>query len=82
MITLSYILRKFTGGYKLHKSQQKINHLMYMDGIKIKKELLALKQVVRVYSEDIWMEYGIEKCTKLIMKSGKRQMAERIELPN
>ena len=28
------------------------------------------------------MEYSIEKCVILIMKSGKRQMKEGIELPN
>ena len=28
------------------------------------------------------MEFGIEKCVKLIMKSGKIQTTEGIELPN
>ena len=28
------------------------------------------------------MEFGIDKCTLLIMKSGKRQMTEVTELPN
>ena len=28
------------------------------------------------------MEFGIEKCATLIMKSGKRHMTERVELPN
>ena len=28
------------------------------------------------------MEFGINKCAMLIMKSGKRQMTEGIELPN
>ena len=28
------------------------------------------------------MEFGIEKCAMLVMKSGKRHMIERIELPN
>ena len=31
---------------------------------------------------DIGMEFGREKCTILIMKSGKRQIMEGIELPN
>ena len=29
------ILRKCTGGYKLNKSQENVNHLMYMDDIKL-----------------------------------------------
>ena len=35
MMPINYILRKCTVGYKLHKSQGKINHLMYMDDIKL-----------------------------------------------
>ena len=35
-----------------------------------------------IYNEDIRMEFSIEKCAMLIMKSGKRQMTEGIELPN
>ena len=35
MIPLNHILRKYTAGYKLSRSQEKINHLMYMDGIKL-----------------------------------------------
>ena len=28
------------------------------------------------------MEFGIEKCTVLVIKSGKRHMMEGVELPN
>ena len=28
------------------------------------------------------MEFGIEKCAMLVMKSGKRHMTDGIELPN
>ena len=48
---------------------------MYMDNIKIfiknKKELETLTQTVRIYSQDIGMEFGIEKCLILVMKSDK-----------
>ena len=33
MMPLNHILKKCTRGYKLIKSQEKINHLMYMDDI-------------------------------------------------
>ena len=36
----------------------------------------------RINSEDRGMEFGIEKCPRLIMRSGKRQMMERRELSN
>ena len=35
MIPLSHVLRKFAAGYKLSKTREKINHLMYMDDIKL-----------------------------------------------
>ena len=41
-----------------------------------------LIQAVMIYSKNIGMEFGIEKCVMLIMKSGKRQMKKGIEQPN
>ena len=35
MMPLNHILRKYADGYKLSRSQEKINHLMYMDDIKL-----------------------------------------------
>ena len=81
MIPLNHILRKCTGGYNLHELQEKINPLMYIDDIKLfvkkEKELETLIQAVRIYSDDIRMEFGTE-----IMKNRKRQMMEEIELRN
>ena len=52
MMPLNHILKKCTGGYKLHKSQEKINHLMNMDDIKLfaknKEELETFIQAVRI----------------------------------
>ena len=80
MMPLNHILRKCTAGYKLSRSQEKVNHLMYMDDIKLfaknEKELETLIHTVRIYSRDIGMEFGIEKCAMLVMKSGKRQLME------
>ena len=36
---------------------------------------------VRIYSQDIGMEFGIKKCAMLIMKSSKRHRTDRMELP-
>ena len=61
---LNYILRKCTAGYKLSRSQEKINHLTYIDDIKLfakkEKELETLIHTVTIYSQDIGMEFGIE----------------------
>ena len=49
--------------------------------VKNEKTLETLIQTVKIYSDDIGMEFGIEKCSMLIMKSGKRQMTKGIEQP-
>ena len=86
MMPLNHILRKCTAGYKLSRLQEKVNHLMYMDDIKLfaknEKEQETLIHPVRIYSRDIGMECGIEKCAMLVMKSGKRQLTDGMELPN
>ena len=60
------------------------NHLM--DDIKLfakdEKELETLIDVVRIYSQDIGMEFGLDKCAILIKKSHKRHLADGMELPN
>ena len=49
---------------------------------KTKKELETLIQTVRIYSQDIGLEFGIEKCAMLVMKSGKQHITEDVKLPN
>ena len=86
MMPLNHILRNCSVGYKLSKSQEKINHMIYMDDIKLftkdEKELETLIQTVRIYSQDIGMEFGVEKCAMLVRKNRKRHMTEGVELPN
>ena len=83
---LNHILRKCTAGYKLSRSQEKINHLMYMDDVKLfaknEKELETLIHAIRIYSQDLGMEFDIEKCAMLVMKSGKRHLTDGMELPS
>ena len=59
---------------------------MYMDDIKLfaknERELETLIKALRIYSQDIGMEFGIEKCAMLIMKSNKRHMTEGIPRKN
>ena len=81
MKPLNHILKKCTSSNKLTKSQEKINHLMYIDDIKLftkksEKEVETLIHAIRANSQKI------EKCAMLIMRSRKRQMTEGIELPN
>ena len=59
---------------------------MYMDDMKLfskyDKELETLIYADRIYSQDIGMEFSIEKCAVLVMKSGKRHLTDGMELPN
>ena len=54
MMPLNHVLKKYTPGYKLTKSQEKIYHQMYMDDIKLlaknEKELETLIHAVRIYN--------------------------------
>ena len=85
-ISLSLILRKTKAAYEFSQSQEKINHLLFMDDFKlysqIEKELDLLVQRVRVFSNDIGMEFGIEKCAMLAMEKGKIVESVGIELPD
>ena len=46
-----------------------------MDGLKLyscnNKELDSLVQTIHVFNEDIRMEFGIEKCTMLVIEKGE-----------
>ena len=67
MIPLTHVLRKIQSDYEFTKSKEKINH---MDDLKLyaknEKELDSLVQTVRVFSNDIGMQFGLDKCAVLI----------------
>ena len=68
------------------KAKRRINHLLFVDNLKlysrIEKGLDSLVQIVRVLSEDIGMEFGIEKCAMLLMEKGKIVKSVGIQLPD
>ena len=80
------ILRKAKTAYEFSESKEKINHLLFMDDLKlcsrIEKVLDSLVQTVGVFSEDIRMEFDIEKCAKLAMEREKIVKSVDIELPD
>ena len=85
LIPLSFILRKAKVAYEFSESKE-INHLLFMDDLKLysrsEKGLDSLVQTVRVFSEDIGMEFGIEKCAMLVIEKGKIVKSVGIELPD
>ena len=86
LIPLSLILRKAKAAYEFSESKEKINHLLFMDDLKLysrsEKVLDSLVQTARVFSEDIGMEFGIEKRAMLVMEKGKIVKSVSIELPD
>ena len=65
MMPVSQLFRKCIDGYKLHKSQEKNNHLMYMADIKQltknEKVLETLIQTARINHQVIGLESGLSK---------------------
>ena len=62
-------------GYEEHTTKTEISHLLYMDDLKLiaksKEELKKEIQIVKAFSDDILMEFGLEKCAKIAFKRGK-----------
>ena len=86
LIPLSLILRKAKAAYEFSESKEKIDHLLFMDNLKLysrsEKRFDSLVQTARVFSEDLGMEFVIEKCAVLVMEKGKIVKSVGIELPN
>ena len=82
LIPLTSVLRKVKAGCNFVSNKEKINHLLFMDDPKVyannEKDLESLIQTVRIFSEDIGMEFGLSKCAILIMKRGKAVKAEGV----
>ena len=86
LIPLSFILKKAKAVYEFLENKDKINHLLFMDDLKLysrsEKGLDSLVQTVRVFSEDIGMEFGMEKCAMLVKEKGKIVKSVDTELPD
>ena len=85
MIPLSLILRKVTAGYEFKGKRAKINHLLFMDDLKLfgktQDQIDSLIKTVHLFNSDIGMEFGIDKCGVVIMKRGKLVECNGVELP-
>jgi hypothetical protein len=62
-------------GYEEHTTKTKISHLLYMDDLKLiaksEEELQKQIQTFKTFSDDIRMEFGLDKCAKITFKRGK-----------
>ena len=84
MIPITSVLRKVRAGYVLRGGEVKVNHLLFMDDLKLfgknEGETNGLVSTVQMISKDIGMEFGIKKCGMLVMKRGKLSTTDGIEL--
>ena len=80
LISLSLILRKTQQTYEFPGRNEKIDHPLFMYDLKLYnrngKGLNSLVQTTHVFSEDIGMEFGTEKCATLM--SGKRKILKSV----
>ena len=86
MTPLSMLLNEERKGYKLGDSGRLVNHLLFMDDLKLygksQDEVDALLGLVQEYSNDIGMEFGMDKCAVLGIKNGKRVECKGVVLPS
>ena len=72
IIPLILVLRQTKASHEIKKGGKKINHLLFMDDLKLfaknEYQIDNLVNTVRAFSEDIKMEFGLPKCRVLIMK--------------
>ena len=66
MIPLILVLRQTKASYEVKKGGKKINHLLFMDDLKLfaknEDQRDSLVNTVRIFSEDIKMEFGLPNC--------------------
>lgn len=76
---LSNILNNTNKGYVLQKrGNYQISHLLYMDDIKIysgsRKDLEHNMEIIEMFSNDIKMTFGLDKCKTQSIHKGKREL--------
>ena len=79
---LSSLLNESSYGYEIYG--QKVTHLFYMDDLKTyardDEHQTGLLKIVKTFSDDIQMEFGLDKCAKVTFKRGRLTETTNIEL--
>ena len=86
MMPLSALLKREDIGYDLGNKGKVVNHLLFMDDLKLygktEGQLDRALRIVEQYSKDICMEFGLDKCAALTIKRGEKVRREGITLPD
>jgi hypothetical protein len=85
LIPLTEQLNRLNTGCEEHKTKTKISHLLYVDNLKLlgksEEELQKHVQTVTTFSDDIYMEFGLDRCAKIVVfKKGKLFHSQNIVL--
>jgi len=82
MIPLTLILRKVKAGYKMSKTSSPMNHLLFMDDLKLysgnKNRLDSLVNTVKLFSWDIQLSFRLSKCAIVELKRGRKIISSGI----
>jgi hypothetical protein len=77
LIPLTIELNKADCGYQVHGTERKINHLSYVDDLKLlgrnEYDLKNEMKIVHTISKDINTNFGLEKCARLCLERGSVQ---------
>ena len=69
------LLRKVKASYEWGRKKFKLNHLLFLDDIKLfvksEEQIDSLVQIVFIFSKDIGIEFGLRKCGVVILKKGQ-----------
>ncbi|KAI5704691.1 hypothetical protein M8J75_007947 [Diaphorina citri] len=71
-------------GYQVDKDKNPINHLFYVDDLKLfttnNKDMDKLLTTVKTFSEDVKMKLGLEKCARVTTEKGKIKRKDHTQI--
>ena len=86
LVPLTLVLRRTKQGYAFQKSKSRLNHLHFMDDLKLyrsnQNEIDSLVRTVEIGTKGIGMKFGRDKCGVLAMKRRKEVEYNEIEFEN
>lgn len=75
LFPLSKELSESGKGYLIDRYQKPVSHLIYIDDLKLygknDKDLNHLLKIVKTFSDDISMKFGLDKCAKITVEKGE-----------
>jgi hypothetical protein len=70
-------------GYQVYGTESKRSHVLYIDDLKLigrsEEALINEIKFVETINSDVKMKFGLEKCAKICLKSGKDHRKQYME---